>query len=132
MEKQNKIFLNPAGYIEMVIIGDQTYDTFHEMLDKLPELLEQLEGQGKPLRGLIDLTQKGKYTPGSNKAAMEALEQVPYQRVAMFGADAVLKEVTEMIILAMGKKEKTQLFHDRESAVAWLMREEPAAQVDAQ
>jgi rRNA processing protein Krr1/Pno1 len=117
----NTIVLNPKGYIEVTIAGDQTYDTFHRMISEVIPHIQQLKAQKKPVLGLVDLTQEGKITQDSNKGAMEVLEKTEYDRVALFGAPSVLKEVVHLIILAMGKKESTQLFSDRESAIAWLL-----------
>lgn len=116
----NRVFINPEGYVEVTIIGDQTGQSFRQSSAEAEPLIHQLRQASKPVLGLVDLTQKGKYTPESNKAAMQLLEDMDYDRIAMFGAEYVLKEVTELIILAMGRKDTTKLFGKREDAVAWL------------
>ena len=118
--QQNEVFINNDGVIEIKVNGDQTYESFGAIYDAANPLIKQLAEQNKPVRGLIDLTNKGKYTPGSNRAAMETLEHIHYEKIAFYGAEYLLKEVTELIILAMGKKDNTKVFNNREEAVRWL------------
>ena len=129
---QNSVKLNSEGIVEAFVIGDQDYESFRKLANDADPLLIEQRKKGNPVLGLVDLTKKGHYTAASNRAAMEMLEKMDYDRVAMFGTEAVLKEVTEMIILAMGKHDKTKLFHTRDEAMAWLKspldaKEEPAA-----
>lgn len=129
---QNSVKLNSEGIVEAFVVGDQDYESFRKLANEAEPLMIEQRKKGQAVLGLVDLTKKGHYTAASNRAAMEMLEKMDYDRVAMFGAEAVLKEVTEMIILALGKREKTQLFHTREEAVVWLKsplnsQEEPAA-----
>ncbi len=127
----NRVFINPEGYVEVTVIGDQTSETFGAASVEAQPLIGKLRKEGKAVLGLIDLTQKGKYTPASNKAAMQLLEDMDYDKIAMFGAEYVLKEVTELIILAMGRKDTTKLFGKREDAIAWLKTSDHPAGKDA-
>lgn len=126
----NRVFINSEGFVEVTVDGDQTGQTFRQSSNDAQPFIHQLRKQKKPVLGLIDLSHKGKYTPESNKAAMQLLEDMDYDRIAMYGAEYVLKEVTELIILAMGRKDTTKLFGKREDAVAWLQTaSHPAGQV---
>ena len=84
------------------------------------EMLNQLEKQGKPRIGLIDVSKQGGFSSDSNKEAMQILEKLPYDKLAIFGANKVLAQVTNAIILAMGRSANTRLFGDRQTALAWL------------
>jgi len=120
MTDVNRIFLNPDGYIEATIIGDQTKMSFEHMHLAAEEMLNQLEKQGKPRIGLIDVSKQGGFSSDSNKEAMQILEKLPYDKLAIFGANKVLAQVTNAIILAMGRSANTRLFGDRQTALAWL------------
>lgn len=120
MSDANLISLNPDGYIEATIVGDQTKMSFEHMHLAADEMLDLLHHQGKPRLGLIDVTNQGKFTPESNKEAMLILEKLPYDKLAIFGANKVLTPVINTIIMAMGKSANTRLFRDRQSALAWL------------
>ena len=117
----NKIFLNPEGYVEVVMDGEQTYMTIDNMKYDAIDMLGQLQKEGKPRLGLIDLTKQANYTPDSNKAALSNLEALNYEKVAMFGASTLLTEVSKALILAMGRSQNTQIFKTREEAVKWLL-----------
>lgn len=116
----NRIFLNQDNIVEAVIEGEQTYMTFDNLTISAQELLEKLQKEGKPRLGLIDVTNQQNFTPDTNRAAMQILESLNYDKVAIFGAKTLLTEVTKAIILAMGKSENTKIFPDRDSAMAWL------------
>jgi hypothetical protein len=120
MSDANRISLNPDGYIEAAIIGDQTKMSFEHMHLAAEEMMVLLQKQNKQQLGLIDVSRQGKFSPESNKEAMLILETLPYDKLAIFGANKVLAQVTNAIILAMGKSDNTRLFSDRQSALAWL------------
>ncbi|NDC22164.1 hypothetical protein EBZ57_02225 [bacterium] len=117
----NKIILNPEGYVEVIMDGDQTFMTIDNMKYDAIDMLNTLQKEGKPRLGLVDLTKQTNYTADTNKAAMKNLEALNYEKVALFGASTLLTEVTKAIILAMGRSHNTQIFKDRESAVSWLL-----------
>lgn len=117
----NKIFYNPEGYAEIVIIGDQTSQSFVELKADAEPILEKLQNEGKQRLILIDISQQGEFTTGSNKAGLEVLESTSYAGVAIFGATSrALEEVAAAIIMAMGKA-NAKLFPDRQTALAWLL-----------
>lgn len=119
----NTVALRAEGYVEVFIVGDQTAETFRDSYLQAQPFIRDLQEAGKPVLGLVDLSQKGHYSPGSNKAAMKYLEEMPYDRIAIVGPHDVLEEVTELIILAMGKKDITQIFDTREAALKWLFQD---------
>lgn len=124
----NKIFLNPEGYVEVVMDGEQTFMTIDNMKYDAIDMLGQLQKEGKPRLGLIDLTKQANYTPDTNKAAMSNLEALNYEKVAMFGASTLLTEVSKALILAMGRSNNTKIFKTREEAVKWLLEKNEDSQ----
>jgi hypothetical protein len=120
MSDANRVSLNPDGYIEATIVGDQTKMSFEHMHLATEEMMVILQQQGKRQLGLIDVTNQGKFSAESNKEAMLILEKLPYEKIAIFSANKVLAQVINVIILAMGKSANTRLFGDRQSALAWL------------
>jgi hypothetical protein len=117
---QDKIFLNPEGFIEVVLVGDQTAQMFESIYaDSIP-LLDELKEQNKPALCLFDLTAETGFSLSSNKAALEILERTNYDKIAMYNVPHY--KVTEGIILATGKDDRTKLFKSRDEAVAWLLK----------
>lgn len=117
----DSIFYNKEGYIEVIIEGDQTYMMFQELKIDAALLLEKLRRENKPVLGLIDISKEGKFSSETNRAAMQILESLNYDKVAIFGASKILEEVTKAIILAMGKMHNTKIFRTREEAIKWLL-----------
>lgn len=116
----DKIFYNPEGYIEVIIEGDQTRIAFKTLETEALKIIDKLQSENKPILALIDISLEGKFGADTNKAALEILEAIEYDRVAIFGGGKVLTEVVKGIILAMGKQ-NTKIFPDRQSAVNWLL-----------
>jgi hypothetical protein len=116
----NKVFYNPEGYVEIMIVDNQTYISFMDLKADADLILEKLQKDGKRRLVLIDISQQGKFSTGSNRAGMEVLESTNYDGVAIFGGNKILEEVTKGIILAMGKN-NAKLFPDRQTAVTWLL-----------
>lgn len=117
---KNTVLLNPAGYIDVIITGDQTYLSFDQIRADVKPLMEERQRAGQPVRGLVDLTGMTHFDVGSNRAALEILEILVYDRVAMYGGNPAVTEITHLILEALGKTEQTKIFPDRASALAWL------------
>lgn len=119
MNPGNKIFLNPEGYIEIVLVGDQTAQSFERVYQEAEPIIEQLKTQGKPLYALFDLSKQTGFSLSSDKAALELLEEVDYDRIAMYSVPH--QDVTKGIIMATGKADKTKIFETRDQALTWLL-----------
>ena len=121
----NTVSLHTDGYIEVILVGDQNYQTIETSANECKELVGQLNYRQKPLLGLIDLSHEKEFSTGANKAAMEAMGEIAYDRIAIFGGSKVLDEVAKLIVKALGKDEQTMVFDTREEAVAWLLMKDP-------
>ena len=120
----DRIFLNEEVLIEVQVEGDQTYMTFENLKPDATELLNKLQQAGKPRLGLIDISKQGKFSADSNRAAMEVLESLNYDKLAIYGGNAITTEVSKAIVLAMGKSGNTKVYQKREEAVNWLLSKE--------
>jgi hypothetical protein len=114
----NTVTFNPQGFIEISLVGNQTAATFEEIYNNVIPLINMLKQEKKPLLCLIDGTGQTGYSLSSDKAALKLLESVDYDKIAMHNISHA--EVTNGIIMAIGKSHSTKLFPDRESALAWL------------
>jgi hypothetical protein len=120
----NRITYNQDGYIEVTIEGEQSYMAFVNLKADAADMIKQLQEEGKRRLGLLDITKQENYTPDTNRAAMEILESLNYEKLAIFGGGKFLTEVAKAIVLAMGKSGNTKIFSTRESAVEWLLHSE--------
>ena len=121
----NEVFLAPEGFVEFRMIGEQSYQKIEKTAMACRRFIDLLNYQHKPLLGLVDLSEDHSINPGTNKATLKALEEIPYQRAAMFGASPIMTEVTRALIAALGKGANTKIFGTREEAEAWLLMKDP-------
>ncbi len=117
----NTVKLNPDGYIEITITGDQSYLSFDGLRQDIEQYSERLRVQHLPVRGLVDLSGMTGFSAGSNKAALELLEGLTYDKAALFGGSGAVAEITKLILLAIGRNDQTRVFPDKASALAWLL-----------
>ncbi len=115
----------PEGYICVALVGDQTYQTIDALRIETERMVEKLKVEHKRLLGLVDLTKQTGFNTGSNKAALEALSIIEYEKSALVSDNKLFAELAKMIISALGKNDKTKFFATREEAVAWLLMQDP-------
>jgi|GEM_PF-3274082 len=113
----NRVKLHDA-YVELLYIGDQTYETVRSMVDEALALTSSWTD--KPLLVLADLNKLGKSTFGSREASWEALKLVPYSRVAICAGNTFIRHLAQLVSQAAGMADKIQVFASREEAVDWL------------
>lgn len=130
-DSANSVSLQPEGYVLVKLVGKQDFMSMDQVAKQCRELADQLQLQDKPLIGLVDFSQDMGFNTGTNKAVMKALEEIPYDRIAMFGTNAVLSEVTKAVIAALGKTDRTKVFGTRQEALAWLLMRDPVHGYDS-
>lgn len=119
----NTVKLMPEGYIEVRLVGEQDFQKIDQIPRDARPIIDELQYAGKPVLALIDFTEDKSFNTGSNKAALDALEKIPYRRVAMVGTNPIILVAARAIVAALGKSENTKIFDSRDEAVAWLLNE---------
>lgn len=119
------VTLESPGYVVVALEGDQTYQSIDSLFQIALKYAEQLKGEHRPLLGLVDLSHQTGFNTGSNKAALEALSKIDYDRAALVGDNALFSELAQLIIGALGKNDRTKFFKTREEAVPWLLMKDP-------
>lgn len=115
----NTIRLMPEGYVEADLVGEQTPETFRKVYEDAQPFIAKLKAEGRPLLGLIEMSRQTGYSISSDKAALQMLETLEYDKLALCNAPHA--DVTKGIILALDRNDKTRFFDIREEAVAWLL-----------
>ena len=119
------VTLKPEGYVVVALVGDQTYQTVDALCRETVKFVDNLKVSRKPLLGLVDLSLQTGFNTGSNKAALESLSQIDYERAALVSDNKLFGELAKAIIKALGKDDRTKFFRTREEAVAWLLIKDP-------
>ena len=118
---QDTVTIHPDGYLDVKVNGDQTYLTYDQLHKDLKPLIEELNAQKRPILGLVDFTNIGNFAPNTVKAGFEILSDIPYTKVAFFGANLALKELLDGIVLAIGRADTTKTFDSKDGALKWLL-----------
>ncbi|HSX45971.1 MAG TPA: STAS/SEC14 domain-containing protein [Candidatus Saccharimonadia bacterium] len=116
---ENQVIRRPQGFVEALIVGEQTPQTFAKLYDEAQPIIKQLKAAHKPLLGLIDMSRQTGYSIASDKAALSFLETLEYDKLALCNAPHA--EVAKGILLALDKNDTTKVFNTREEALAWLL-----------
>ena len=116
----NKVFLDNSGLIEQIYVGNQTGQTITQVANKTKEIIQLLLTNEEPIIVLVDLSKLGKSTSDSRKAALEALKNTTYDKVALFGLSPYTKYLSSFIIAASGNGSRVKLFDTKQKAKKWL------------
>jgi hypothetical protein len=122
---QNTVSLQPQGYLLVRLIGRQTFQSIEDITKACRPFIDRLKYDRKPVLGLVDFSEQQDFNTGSNRAALQALEGIPYQRAALVGSNPVYRDLAHALIAALGKDGNTKAFDTQEEAVAWLMMKDP-------
>lgn len=120
MAYPNQVRLNSDDLIEVVYRGDQTYETVTAANKTGKMLADRLRRRGAPVLVLVNLGQVGKNDVNARRATAEALKKFEYDRIAVFGASAIIEKTAGLIVRAVRKEKKIRIFPSRQLAVAWL------------
>lgn len=101
-------------------IGDQTQAGIMEIAPQARALCQELKNEGRPVLFLVDLTQIGSQDAGARKASADELDSLPVDKVAIFGANLLIKYVARFIVNASHQSNITKYFDTKEAALDWL------------
>jgi len=119
--QQNRVFINDHGIVEILVMGDQTVASVQAMGDQAIELAEGLRTAGKPALVLDNLLQMGHVPTEARKLVVDLIKSNDYDKLAMLGAEPVLKLGANLMLQATGKGSRVKYFDNREKCIAWLL-----------
>ena len=119
--QNNKVFINDQGIIEICVIGDQTVDSVQAMGDRTFELADAQKTAGNRVLVLDNLLQMGSVPAEARKRVVDLVKSNEYEKLAMLGADRVLRFGANLILQATGKGTRVKYFEDRQKCLAWLL-----------
>jgi len=116
---KNSIGTNDPNFVELRLVGDQTYDSVIDTFNHGEDAIKQK--YQSPVKLLVDLTQTGHPDSGARLAGVETLKKLKYKKMALFTSNIYLKHTANFVIIASGKKHLTKVFDTRQSAINWLI-----------
>lgn len=122
---KNSVTLDPQGIVAVKLVGKQDFLSMEDVGKECNRLAETLHARNKPVLGLVDFTDDPNFDAGTNKAVLKALEEIPYDKAALFGTNELIAAAARAVLLALGKGKQTKIFQTREEALAWLLTADP-------
>lgn len=116
----HRIFLNSDGFLEQEYKGNLTQEIVDKAIKDTMRTIKVMQKDGKPLLLLVNCTELGRINTPSRKASVEALRDIAYDKLAVYGSSPIAKAMSNLIIHASGKQRKIRLFNTRDAAIAWL------------
>lgn len=120
--KDNKVTLNKDGFIEIIVVGDQTASSIVAMGEAIQTNSKLLIEQQKPVLLLDDIRQIGKVPPEGRKAVVALGKTLTYKKLAMLGKPGLIRFGANLLIRAMGQATKAKYFDQYDRAIAWLKK----------
>ena len=118
----NKINLNPDGYYEIDIMGDQSSETMIILGNEASSLIDKSGGNlDDQILALIDFSNMGKWDSSVRTASAELFKKFKYKKIAIIGASFVLKELMGAMLMTIGKHDFVKIFSDKNEAIKWLL-----------
>ncbi len=117
----NTIFIEPTTNIVVSIYdGVQTRDTLVAMTNQAKTYISQLRADQKPVLMLINTKGITNQDSGARAMAVEAINSLEYDKMAIFGANVFLKHVLSFMIQLALKKETVRYVDNEAEAREWL------------
>ncbi len=111
-----------AGIIYSIYHGDQTKESIHDITVAAKEVITKLRGKQKPVYILIDVRDVKNQDSGGRKAAIDGINTLDYDKMAIFGASLMIKYVAQFLIRTSHMQDKVKYFTTEAEARAWLAR----------
>ncbi len=120
----NQVFLDPNGIIHHVYNGDQNGTTIKDMITETAAVIARLQAKDTnvPLNFLVNIDGIGRQSLSARQAGARALKALPYHKIALYGGNHYLRQVTNLVILAARKQKNVKHFKIESEALAWLQR----------
>ena len=115
---KHKFFLNPAGTIEIHIIGDVSVADMKHIGEELMTLITILEDKGEKANILVDLSEGGNTEALALKLSVIIAKDLSFHKIACY--QTKYTAVLEKIIQLSGQEHKLWMFNNRSEAEAWL------------
>jgi hypothetical protein len=125
-QDENKIFVNPSGFIEQHFVGHLSPEAILSNLKQIEKYSKKQAAEGKKVLILEDLSKITKIeylNPKMSKVRKESartMKDLQFHKIAVYGP-LQLQVIVNTMALVAGKRSKVQVFDNRISAIEWLL-----------
>jgi hypothetical protein len=119
------VFYNKERHIiEQTYEGDQNEQTVTEGAARLQKIIDQFDRQKEPVNVVLNITNVGMVSRDGQEATVKVLKELPFDKMAVYGANTYLNGLATIIIAATGKSDKIKVFGSKMEAEMWLTQME--------
>ena len=118
----NSAFINEDYIIEQVYRGRQTFETVTKVAAKVMVLADKLQSGRKKVRILVSIRRITGVSADALLAASDALITISKSKIAVYGGNKYLNDLTNLVIAAVGRENSVMVFDRRKEAASWLKK----------
>ena len=116
----NRVFLNKEGFIEQTYEGKQTFETVLRAAARVMVVADKLHKNSKKVRVLVNIAEITNVSADALLAGADALNTIYKSKVALFGGQAFVNKLANLVIAAVGRQKTVAIFKNRKQAENWL------------
>lgn len=122
MYMQNQFYVEKdTDIIVSVYEGTQTEQSINEIAQAVVPTIKELRAAGRPVRLLIDSSRVTKQDSGARRAALQGINTLDYDKMAIFGAPLLIKHVVQFLLKVSNRIDQVQYFDTEEQARRWIL-----------
>jgi hypothetical protein len=110
----------PSNIMLTTYHGSQTAAVFEETVENAIEVIKKIRAQNRPVHMLIDASDVTTQDSGARTAAINAINSLDYDKMAIFSSSVFVKYLVTFLIMAAQKQDKIKYFDTEEQARTWL------------
>lgn len=119
---QNQVFLEEnTNILNSIYHGDQTAESINEIAAAAKSIIDDQRKNNKKVFILINVKDIQGQTASARKAALDQLNFLDFDKLAIFGASAVIKQIVRFLMTLTTKGEKVKYFDTEKEARDWLL-----------
>lgn len=119
----NSIDISEDHVIHITYDGDQTVDTAKDLHQRVSTSVEQLHKQGFTAHILVDVSKLGAHDVATQTETIESIRSLPFERMAIIGANPYTKHIGNFIIRASGKSDLMQYVDSTKDVEHWFAKD---------
>ena len=121
----NRVFLTRESWIQIDVVGDQTYESVAEMGDKIRRYVTELRARGLAVLVIDNISEMGVSTPEARREVANLGRNLEFDRCVLVGDGSVfMRYGTNLILRSIGRS-NVRYFSRRDAAVKWLTQDAP-------
>lgn len=122
--RQNHVFINDQGIIEIHVVDDQTTDTVQKTVERAREFAAEIRAEGKKVLVIDNLLRMGSIPTEARKLTVELIKHSDFDKFTMMGSGTLLRLGSNLMLQATGKGNQVKYFEDLKKCTAWLLSDE--------